>query len=175
MTSSKCCFLTHILVSQETSKVVWYSHLFRDFHSLLWSTESEALGIISEAEVGIFLAFLCFLYDTVAIGNFISVSSAFSKPNLYIWKFSVHILLKPSLKIFEQNFTSMWDECSCTVAWTFFGIAPLWNWNDLIRWLINTWRREKEKKLMYRHCLALDLNKPTVDRPFWHLGNYIHW
>ena len=57
------------------------------------------------------------------VGNLISGSSAFSKSSLYIWKFLVHILLKPALKNFEHCFASVWDECNCVVVWTFFGIA----------------------------------------------------
>ena len=53
-----------------------------------------------------------------------------SKSSLYIWKFSVHILLKPSLKDFEYYLASMWNEHSCAVVWTFFGIALLWDWNE---------------------------------------------
>ena len=53
-----------------------------------------------------------------------------SKPNLYIWKFSMHVVLKPSLKDFEHNLASMWNESSCMVVWTFFGIACLWHWNE---------------------------------------------
>ena len=64
------------------------------------------------------------------VGNLISGSSAFSKPNLYIWKFLVHVLLKPSLKDFEYNLASMWNEYNCTVVWTFFGIAILWDWKE---------------------------------------------
>ena len=56
--------------------------------------------------------------------------AAFSKTSLYIWKFMVHVLLKPGLEIFEHYFTSLWDECNCAVAWTFFGIAFLWDWNE---------------------------------------------
>ena len=59
-----------------------------------------------------------------------SVSSAFSKTSLNIWKFTVHILLKPGLENFEHYFTSMWDECNCAVVWAFFGIAFLWDWNE---------------------------------------------
>ena len=57
-------------------------------------------------------------------------SSAFSKPSLCIWKFSVHILLKPNLKDFEHHFTSMWNEHNYMLVWTFFGIALLWDWNE---------------------------------------------
>ena len=65
----------------------------------------------------------------MAVGNLISGSSAFSKSSLSIWKFSVHVLLKPSLENFEHYFASVWDEYSCAIVWTFFGIAFLWNWN----------------------------------------------
>ena len=82
--------------------------------SLLWSAESKAL-VVNEAEVGVFLRFPCFLYDPTNVGNLVSGSSAFSKPTLYIWNFSVHLLLKPSLKDFEHNLNSMWNEHSCTV------------------------------------------------------------
>ena len=58
------------------------------------------------------------------------LSSAFSKPSLNIWKFTVHVLLKLSLKNFEHSFASKWDECNCAVAWAFFGIAFLWDWNE---------------------------------------------
>ena len=64
------------------------------------------------------------------VGNLISGSSAFFKSNLNIWKFTVHVLLKPGLENFEHYFPSMWDECNCAVIWTFFGIAFLWNWNE---------------------------------------------
>ena len=57
------------------------------------------------------------------------ITSAFSKTSLNIWKFTVHVLLKPGLENFEHYFTSMWDECNCVVVWAFFGIAFLWDWN----------------------------------------------
>ena len=66
------------------------------------------------------------------VDSLISGSSAFSKSSLCIWKFSVHILLKPSLKDFEDYLASMWNERSCTVVWIFFGIAFLCDWNE--RW-----------------------------------------
>ena len=77
-----------------------------------------------------FLEFLYFLYDPTDVGNLISGFSAFSKPSLYIWKFLVHILLKPSLKDFEHYVASVWNEHNCAVVWTFFGIALLWDWNE---------------------------------------------
>ena len=74
-----------------------------------------------------------FFYDPTDVGNLISGSSAFSKSSLYIWKFLVHVLLKPSLKDFEPDLDSMWNEYSCVAVWTFFGIALLWDWNE--NWL----------------------------------------
>ena len=64
------------------------------------------------------------------VGNLISGSSAFSKTSLNIWKFTVHVLLKPGLENFEHYFTSMWDEYNCAVVWAFFGIVFLWDWNE---------------------------------------------
>ena len=63
------------------------------------------------------------------VGNFVSGSSAFSKSSLNIWKFMVHVLLKPGLD-FEHYFASLWDECNCAVVLTLFGIAFLWDWNE---------------------------------------------
>ena len=67
----------------------------------------KGFNVVNEAEVNVFLEFPWFLYDPADVGNLTSVSSAFSKPSLYIWKFSVHIMLKPSLKDFEHNLTSI--------------------------------------------------------------------
>ena len=90
----------------------------------------KGFGIVSKAEVDVFLELSCFFDEPMDVGNLISGSSAFSKSSLNIWKFMVHILLKPGLENFEHYFTSMWDECNCVVIWTFFGIAFLWNWNE---------------------------------------------
>ena len=86
--------------------------------------------IVNKAEVDVFLELSCFFDDPTDVGNLISGSSAFSKSSLNIWKFTVHILLKPGLENFEHYFASVWDECNCEVVWTFFGIAFLWDWNE---------------------------------------------
>ena len=88
----------------------------------------KGFSIVNEAEVDIFLEFSCCLYDPMSVDNLISGSFAFSKLSLYIWKFSVHVLLKPNLKDFEHNLTSMWNEHNCMIVSTFFGIAFLWDW-----------------------------------------------
>ena len=89
----------------------------------------KGFGIGNKAEADVFLELSCFFYDPMDVDNLISLSSAFSKSSLNIWKFSVHVLLKPPLENFEHYFASVWDECNCVVAWTFFGIAFLWDWN----------------------------------------------
>ena len=72
----------------------------------------------------------CFFCDLTDVGNLIFGSFAFSKSSLYIWKFSVHILLKPSLQDFEHYHSKMWNEHNCVVLWIFFGIALLWDCNE---------------------------------------------
>ena len=74
------------------------------------------------------MEFPCFLCDLVNVSNLICVSSAFSKPSLYLWKFLVYVLLKLNLKDFEHNLTSMWNEYTCgwyehSLALPFFGIG----------------------------------------------------
>ena len=130
MSVSNCCFLTWIQVSQETGKVVWYSHLFKNFPQFVVIHTVKGFNIVNEAEVNIFLEFSYFFYDPMDVGNLISGFSTISKSSFYIWKFLVHILLKPSLEDFEHDLTSMWHECICAVVWTFFGIALIWDCNE---------------------------------------------
>ena len=130
MSSSNCCFLTCIQVFQETDKVVWYSHLFQNFPQFVVIHTIKDFGIVNKAEVDAFLELSCFFDNPKNVGNLISGSSAFSKPSLYIWKFMVHVLLKPRLENFENYFTRVWHECNCLVVWAIFGIAFLWNWNE---------------------------------------------
>ena len=130
MSGSKCCFLTYIQISQEAGKVVWYFHVFQNFPQCFVIHRVKGFGVVNEAEIDVFLELSCFFYDPTDFGNLISGSSAFSKPILNIWKFSVHVLLMPGLENFEHYFTSVWDECNCAVVWTFFGIAFLCDWNE---------------------------------------------
>ena len=90
----------------------------------------KSFGVINKAEVDVFLELSCFFDDPMNVDNLISDSSAFSKTSLNIWKFMVHVLLKPGLENFEHYFTSMWDECNCVVVWELFVIAFLWDWNE---------------------------------------------
>ena len=130
MSNSNCCFLTCIQVSQETGKVVWYSHLLKNFPQFVVIHTVKGFSIVSEAEVDIFLEFSCIFYDPVGVCNLISGSSPFSKSSLNICKFSVHVLLKPSLKDFEHYLANIWNEHNCAVVWTFFAIFLLWDWNE---------------------------------------------
>ena len=81
----------------------------------------KGFGIVNKAEIDVFLELFCFLDDSTDVVNLISGSSAFSKTSLNIWKFTVHLLLKPGLENFGQFFTSVSDECNCAVVWAFFG------------------------------------------------------
>ena len=83
----------------------------------------KAFGIVNKAEIDVFLALSCFFDDPADVGNLIPGSSAFSKTSLNIWKFTVHVLLKPGLENFEHYFASVWDEYNFVVVWEFFGIA----------------------------------------------------
>ena len=97
---------------------------FRIFQFLVIHTV-KGFGVVNKAEICLFLEVSCFYNDPMDVG-----SSAFSKSTLYIWKFLFHVLLKPSLKDFEHYLSSMWNEHSCTIIWTFFGIAFIWGWNE---------------------------------------------
>ena len=103
----QCCFLTCIQIAQEASQMVWYSHLFQNFPQFIVIHTVRGFGVVNKAEVNVFLELSCFFDDPVDVGNLIFASSAFSKTSLNIWKFMVHVLLKPGLENFEHHFTSM--------------------------------------------------------------------
>ena len=129
MSSSNCCFLTCIQVSQEADKVAQYYHFLQNFLQFVVLHTVKGFGIFNKAEINIFLELSCLFNDPTDVGNLISGSSVFSKSSLNIWKFLVNVLLKPVSEDFEHHFASAWDECNCVVVWTFFGIAFLWDWN----------------------------------------------
>ena len=103
MSGSYCCFLTCIQVSQEAGQVGWYSHLFQNFPQLVVIHTVKGFSIVNETEVDVFLEFSFFFYDPTHVDNLISGSSAFPKSSLNIWKFLVHILLKPVLENCEHS------------------------------------------------------------------------
>ena len=130
MSTSNCCFLTCIQISQETGKAAWYSHLLKNFPQFIVIHTVKGFGVVNEAEVDVFLECSCFLSDSTDVGDLISASSAFSKSSLNTWKFMVQVLLKPGWENFVHNFAHVWDECNCVVVWAFFGVAFLWDWNE---------------------------------------------
>ena len=125
MFHSLACWLA-LQVPQEAGKVVWFSHPFKNFPQFVVIHTVKGFGVVSKAEVDVFLEFSCFFYEPTDVGNLISGSSAFSKSSLNIWKFLVHIMLKPHLDNFEHYFASVCDECSCATVWTFFALPFFW-------------------------------------------------
>ena len=90
--------------SWETGKMVWYSHLFKSFPQFIMIHTVKGFSIVLETEVDVYLEFPCFFYDPANVDNLISGSSAFSKPSLNIWNFSVQVILEPSLEDFVQPY-----------------------------------------------------------------------
>ena len=125
MSSSNCCFLTCIQVSQEAGQVVWYSHLFQNFPHFVVIHTVKGFGIVNKAETDVFLELSCFFDDPADAGNLISGSSAFSKSSLCIWKFVVHILLKPGLENFKHvRWVQLWG--SLSILWHCLSLALEW-------------------------------------------------
>ena len=88
--------------------MVWYCHLFQNFPQFIVIHTVKGFGIVNKAKIDdVFLELSCFFNDPVDVGNLISGSSAFSKTSLNIWKFMIHVLLKPGLENFEHYFTSV--------------------------------------------------------------------
>src|SRR5574341_954944 len=107
MSSSNCCFLTCIQISQEAGQMVWYFHLFQNSPQFIVIHTVKGFGIVNKAEIDVFLELSPFFHDPADVGNLISGSSAFSKTSLNNWKFTVHVLLKPGLENVEDYFTSL--------------------------------------------------------------------
>ena len=128
MSVSNCCFLTCIQVSKKPGKVAWYSQLFKNFPQFL-VIHSQRLSYSQIKQKW------TFFWNSLAFSMIhrywqFDFLFLFSKFSFYIWKFLVHILLKPSLKDFEHFLASMWKEYNCMVVWTFFDITCLWNWDE---------------------------------------------
>jgi len=102
MSSSNCCFLTCIQVSKEADQVAWYSHIFQKFPQFIVIHTVKGFGIVNKAEIDAILELSCLFHDPVDAGNLFSGSTGFSKTSLNIWKFTVHVLLKPGLENFKH-------------------------------------------------------------------------
>ena len=118
MSSSNCCFLTWIQISQEADQVVWYSHLLKNFPKFVVIHAVKGFGIVYKADVLLELSCaISIIQRMLAIWSLVPLP--FLKPawtsgsswSTYCW----------SLDNFEQYFTSMWDECNCVIVWAFFG------------------------------------------------------
>ena len=127
ISGSNRCFLTCIQISQETGKVVWYSHLFKNFPQFVVTHKANGFSIVNEEEVYVFLEFCCFFYDPIMLAIWSLVSLPFLNP---AWTSGSSQLTYCCLENFEHYFASMWDESNCAVVWAFFGIAFLWDWNE---------------------------------------------
>ena len=127
MSSSNCCFLTCIQVSQEAGQVVWYSHLFQNFPQFIVIHTVKGFGIVYKAEIDVFLELSCFFDDPMDVANLISGSSCFSKSSLNIWKFMVHILLKPGF----ENLSIALLVCEMSVCGSLNILWHcLWDWKE---------------------------------------------
>ena len=141
MSCYNCCFLICIQVSQEASRMVWYSHFLNNFPQFVVIHTVKDFVVVNKAEVDGFLEFSCFFYDSMVIGILTSGFSAFSKSNLNIWKFSLHVLSKPSLENFEHCFASfpILLFSSISVHWSlkkaFLSLLAILG-NSAFRWII---------------------------------------
>ena len=167
MSSSNCCFLTCIQISQEAGQVLWCSHLFQNFPQFIVIHTVKRFGIINKADV--FLELFCFFHDPTDVGNLISSSYGFSKTSLNIWKFTVHVLLKPGLENFEHFptvfFSSIFLHWSLRKA--FLSLLAIF-WNSAFRCLYHSF-----SPLPFASLLFTAICKASPESHFafahWHL------
>ena len=146
MSSSNCCFLICIQISQEAGQVVWYSHLFQNFPQFIVIHIVKGFVVVNKAKLYVFLEHCCFLNDPVDVGNLISGSSPFSKSSLNIWKFTVHILFEAWLGEFWAllckhvkwvqlcgSLNILWH---CLENWPFLVLWPLLNFPNLLAYWV---------------------------------------
>ena len=132
MSSSNCCFLTCIQVSQEAGQVVWNSHLLQNFPQFIVIHTVKGFGIVNKAEIDVFLELSCFFHDPQMVAIWSLVPLPFVKPAwtsgssqfTYCWSLAWRIL---SITLLG------WDECNCVVVRAFFGVAFLRDWSE--NWL----------------------------------------
>ena len=134
MSSSNCCILICIQISQEAGTLVWY--LLKNFLQIVVFPPVKGFGIVNKTEIDSFLGLSCFFDYPTDVDSLISGFSVLSKFSLNIWKSLIHILLKPVLENFVHYFAIMWDEFNRAVIWSFFGIVFLWDWNE--NWILQS-------------------------------------
>ena len=168
MSSSNCCFLTCIQISQEADQVAWYSHLFQNFPQFIVIHTVKGFGMVNKAEIDVFLELSCFFEDAANVGNLISGSSTFSKTSLSIWKFTVQVLLKPFLENFEHYCASVWDECNCEVSILWHCLSLEWKLtfsNPMATAVFSKFAGILSAALSQHHLLGFD----TAQLEFHHL------
>ena len=130
MSSSNCCFLTYIQISQEAGKVVCYPHIFKNFPQFVVIHTVKGFSIVNKAVVDVFLELSCFFDDPMDCWQF---------DLWFLWLLWIqleHLEFHSSRAVsekFEHYFVSVWGEYNCAVVWIFFGSAFLWDWNE--NWL----------------------------------------
>ena len=126
VSDSNCRFFTYIQTFQETGKVILYSHFLKNFPQFVVVHTVKGFSIVSEADGNV-------IWDSLPLSMIqwmLAIWSLVPQTRLHIWKFSVHVVLKLSLKDFEHYLASKWDELYCVIGRAFFGIAFLLDWNE---------------------------------------------
>ena len=126
MSSSNCCLLRCIRIFQETGKVVWYSHLLKNFPQFVVIHTVKGFGIVNKVEIDVFLELSSFFHYPADVGNLVSGSSAFLNP---AWTSGSSWFMKPSVENFEHYFASVWDECNCgvkSILWHCLSLGLEW-------------------------------------------------
>ena len=118
MSGSNCCFWTHIHASQQIGKVVWYSHLLKNFPQFVVIHTVKGFSIVNEGKVDIFLKFPCFLYDQWMLAIWSLIPLPFLNPPCTLGSFWFMYCWNLAWRIFEHNLTSMQNECNCMLVWT---------------------------------------------------------
>ena len=130
MSSSNCCFLTCIQISQEEGQVVWYSHLLENFPQFVVIHTIKGFSIVNEAEAAVFWKSLAFQMTQRMLAMLSLVPLPFLNPAWTSGSPQFMHCWAPGLENFEHYFACIWDECNCAVVWTFFALALLWDWNE---------------------------------------------
>ena len=175
MSSSNCCFLICMQVSQESGKMVRYSHLFKNFPQFVVIHTFKGFWIVNEAEIDAFLELSCFFYDPPGVRNLISGSFPFSSwsSRLYTWKFLVHVLLNPAAAAAAKSLQSCLTLCNPidgsppgspipgilqarTLEWVAISFSNAWKWKVKVKSLSRAWLLATPWTAAYQAPLSRD-------------------